>query len=104
MLLAYGYLAVAILAEIVSSSLLKMTDGFKRLGPTLIVIVGYGITFFLLSVALEQLQLGVAYALWAGIGTLFTSVLGVVLYKEAVTRNKIIGVLLIIAGAILLNL
>ena len=66
--MAFVYLALAIVAEVIGTSALKATEGFTRPGPTLIVVIGYGIAFYLLSLVLRTLPVGVAYAIWAGMG------------------------------------
>ncbi|MTV83095.1 DMT family transporter [Secundilactobacillus folii] len=104
MLLGYGFLFAAIVFEILSSSMLKEADGFHRLLPTILLVIGYTITLFLFSKSLKWLDLGVAYALWGAIGTLFTVFLGVVIFRERLNRAKIMGVACIILGTVMLNI
>lgn len=101
--MGYVWLAIAILSEVFGSSMLKLTDGFKRLLPSIGVVVGYAVAFYGLSLALQDLPLGVAYAIWAGVGTALTALVGIVFYKEAFNMKKSIGILLIIGGVALLN-
>ena len=103
MLLGYGFLFAAIIFEIISSSLLKESDGFHRILPTLLLVIGYSITLFF-SNSLRWLDLGVAYALWGAIGTLFTTVIGVIFFKEQINRSKVVGVACIILGTVMLNI
>lgn len=85
---AYLLLALAIVSEVFGSSLLKAADGFKKLLPSLGVIIGYGVAFYALSLSLKTLPLGVAYAIWAGLGTVLTAMVGIIIYKENVNRKK----------------
>lgn len=100
---SYLLLMLAIISEVIGSSMLKATDGFKKLLPTLCVIIGYGFAFYLLSLSLKSLPLGLAFAIWAGLGTALTAIVGIIFYKEAVTGKKILGLLCIIGGVVLLN-
>lgn len=101
--MGYLWLAIAIIAEVLGSSMLKLTEGFKRLLPSLGVVAGYAVAFYGLSLALKELPLGVAYAIWAGVGTALTALVGILFYKEALNIKKSIGILLIIGGVVLLN-
>ena len=99
----YLLLAISIISEVFASSMLKATDGFKKLLPTLGVALGYGIAFYVLSLTLKTMPIGTAYAIWAGVGTALTAVAGAVFYKESFNSKKVIGILLVIGGVILLN-
>jgi multidrug resistance protein EbrA len=101
---AYILLVISIVCEVFGSSLLKATNGFKKLLPTLGVIIGYGIAFYALSLSLKTLPLGMAYAIWAGLGTALTVLVGVTIYKENFNSKKLFGLVLIIGGVILLNI
>jgi multidrug resistance protein EbrA len=101
--MGYLWLAIAIIAEVFGSSMLKLTAGFKRLFPSIGVIAGYAVAFYALSLSLKELPLGVAYAIWAGVGTALTALVGIVFYKETLNLKKSIGILLIIGGVVLLN-
>ncbi len=100
---SYMWLFIAIATEVIGSSLLKETKGFRRLLPTLGVVVGYGVAFYSLARALQTLPLGVSYAIWSGVGTAATAIIGWLIYNERLTRNRRIGLFLIIVGVILLN-
>lgn len=100
----YLLLLVAILAEVVATSALKAAESFTRPVPSLIVVVGYGIAFTCLSVTLKTLPLGVAYAIWSGVGTALVAVVGWLAYKQQLDLPAILGIALIIAGTIMLNL
>ncbi|WP_106498287.1 DMT family transporter [Lentibacillus sp. Marseille-P4043] len=101
---AYILLAISIVSEVFGSSMLKATNGFKKIIPSLGVIVGYGIAFYGLSLSLKMLHLGVAYAIWAGLGTALTALVGVTIYKENFNGKKLFGLVLIIGGVIFLNI
>jgi small multidrug resistance pump len=100
----WAYLAVAIACELVATSLLKSTQGFTRLAPTLVCLAGYAASFFVLSRALATLQVGVAYAVWSGVGTAAIALIGMAFLGEPLTLLKVVGVLLVIAGVVVLNL
>lgn len=101
---AFGFLLIAIASEVFASSMLKQTAGFKRLLPTIGVVIGYGLAFYFLSLTLQSLQIGTAYAIWAGLGTALTAVVGVIFYKEYFNVKKFVGIVLIIGGVVILNL
>ncbi|CAM3007565.1 QacE family quaternary ammonium compound efflux SMR transporter [Mycobacterium intermedium] len=103
--MAYLFLLGAIFAEVVATSLLKSTEGFTRLGPTVVCLLGYGISFALLSVSISRgMQTDVAYALWSAIGTAGIVLIAVLFLGSPVTVAKILGVGLIIVGVVTLNL
>lgn len=101
---AFGFLFISIISEVFASSMLKLTNGFKRLFPSIGVVVGYGTAFYFFSLTLQSLAIGTAYAIWAGIGTALTAIIGIIFYKELFNLKKIIGILLIIVGVVILNL
>jgi small multidrug resistance pump len=97
-------LLVAILSEVVGTVALKASDGFARFGPTALVVVGYGLTFYFLGLALKQIPLGVAYAIWSGLGTAGAVLAGVLIWRESLNLAGVIGIALIVAGVLILNL
>lgn len=101
---AYLFLAAAIALELVSTSLLKASEGFSRLYPSIGTLFGFGAAFYMLSLALNHIPLGVAYAIWSGVGTAVTAAIGVLVWKEQLSLNTLAGIVLIIAGVIVLNL
>lgn len=101
---AFGYLFLAIVFEVFGSSMLKATNGFKKLLPSLGVVVGYGSAFYTLSLSLKTLSIGMAYAIWAGLGTALTATVGIIIYKENFNKKKFWGLALTICGVILLNI
>ena len=94
----------AILAEVVATSALKASEGFTRLAPSMLVVLGYGAAFTCLSLTLKTLPLGVAYAIWSGVGTALVALIGWLFYKQQLDGPAILGITLIIAGAAVLNL
>jgi small multidrug resistance pump len=101
--LAYLYLAIAIVGEVVATAALKSTEEFTRLIPSLIVIVGYGMAFFFLTLALRTIPVGIAYAVWAGIGIVLISAASWVLYRQALDAPAIVGIALIAIGVVVIN-
>ena len=100
----YGYLMIAILAEVVATSALKAADGFTRLGPSAVVLAGYGISFFCLSLTLRSIPVGIAYAIWSGVGMVLICGLGWLFYRRTLDGPAIIGIAMILAGVLVLNL
>jgi small multidrug resistance pump len=94
----------AIAFEIIGTLSLKATDGFRRVGPTLVVLVGYGLSFWLLSVALRGIEVGVAYAIWSAVGTTVIAAFGILAWGESVTTLKVVSLGLVVAGVVGLNL
>jgi len=101
---AYLFLLAAIACEVVATSLLKSTQGFTRLWPTVGCLTGYAVAFAFLSQAVKQVPVGVAYAMWSGLGTAAIVAIGVVFLDEPMSATKLLGVALIISGVVLLNL
>ena len=97
-------LVLAIVSEVVGTVALKASEGFARLGPIALVVVGYGLSFYFLALALKQIPLGVAYAIWSGLGTAGAVVAGMLLWRESLSLAGAAGIVLIITGVILLNL
>lgn len=100
----YVYLAIAIISEVVATTALKASDGFSKLFPVIIVVLGYGLSFYFLSLVLKTIPLGIAYAIWAGVGIILVALIGIVLYKQIPDLAAIIGVALIIAGVAIINI
>jgi small multidrug resistance pump len=97
------FLGLAILAEVIGTTALKASDGMTRLGPAAIVVIGYGIAFYCLSLSLRVLPVGIAYAIWAAIGTALIAVSGYLVYGERLDGWAIGGITLIIIGVVLLS-
>jgi len=96
-------LALAILCEVVATSALKASEGFSRLVPSLVVVAGYGAAFYFLSLALRTIPVGVAYAVWSGVGIVLIAAIGWVLYAQKLDAMALFGMGLIIAGVIVVN-
>jgi small multidrug resistance pump len=101
---AWLSLGLAIVAEVIATSALKASDGFSHLWPSVVVIAGYGIAFFCLSLTLRQMPLGIAYAVWSGAGTALIATIGVLVYRQKLDLPAILGISLIVAGVLVLNL
>ena len=97
-------LLLAVSAEIVGTSCLKLTQGFSRPWPTLLVLVAYGIAFLLLSRVVDTIPLGITYALWSGICIVAIVLIGVLAYRQVPTPAQLVGIGLITAGVITVNL
>ncbi|NMA69472.1 MAG: multidrug efflux SMR transporter [Desulfitobacterium sp.] len=98
------YLAGAIISEVFGSSMMKLTATAKSKLPVLGIIIGYAIAFYLLSLALITVPLSFAYAVWSGVGTALTAIVGFLLFKEKITIHTAIGILLLIVGVVLMRL
>ena len=97
-------LAIAIVAEVAGTVALKYTDGFTNLGPSALVVAGYGLSFWMLALVLRDLPIGLTYAVWAAVGTALIAAIGIVAFGEPATTLKLLSLALIIAGTIGLNL
>ncbi len=93
----------AILSEVIATSSLKYSEGFTKPIPSIIVAVGYGLSFYLLSIALKTMPIGVAYAIWSGVGLVLTVIAGIILWRETLDWAKVTGIVLILAGIVLIN-
>lgn len=100
----YLYLFIAILSEVIATSSLKSSEGFSKIYPAIIVIVGYLISFILLSLVLRTIPMGIAYSCWAGLGIIFITFVGYFFYNQKIDIYSIIGMILIIIGVILINI
>jgi small multidrug resistance pump len=97
------YLSIAILAEVIATSSLKAAEGFTRLIPSLIVVFGYGTAFYFLSLTLRTMQVGTAYAIWSGVGTVIISLVAWILYDQKLDAASILGMVLIISGVVIIK-
>ncbi|MEM1078348.1 MAG: SMR family transporter [Pseudomonadota bacterium] len=100
----YLILIGAITAEVVATSALQASQQFTRLGPSLTVVVGYGISFYLLSLTLKVMPLGIVYALWSGMGLMLVAGIGWLVFGQRLDLPAIIGLVLILAGILVINL
>lgn len=100
---AHLYLAVAIVAETVATTALKSAESFTRLWPSVITVAGYAISFYLLSLTLKVLPVGIVYAVWSGIGIVLISVLGWLVHKQTLDLPALVGIAFILAGVVIIN-
>ena len=101
---AYGLLAIAIVAEVLATTALKASMSFTRLGPSLIVVLGYGLAFWLLTLVMRTLAVGLAYAIWSGAGIVLVTLLAALFYRQLPDIPALIGIGLIIAGVLVIQL
>ncbi|RFO95428.1 QacE family quaternary ammonium compound efflux SMR transporter [Rhodoferax lacus] len=97
------YLSVAIVLEVVATSALKASDGFTRLLPSVVVVVGYAAAFYTLSITLRTMPVGVVYAVWSGVGVVLITLVGWLLFNQKLDAPAFLGIALISAGVIVLN-
>lgn len=97
------FLAIAIVAEVVATSSLKSSEGFTKLWPSLWVFLGYGTAFYFLSLTLKAIPIGIAYAIWAGLGVVLITLVGWFLYGQKLGFASVLGMALIIAGVVIIN-
>ena len=97
-------LSLAILSEVVATVFLKFTDGFTNIVPSIVVVVGYALSFWLLALILKDLEIGFVYAVWSGAGTALIAAVGMIAFGETATALKFLSIALIILGVIGLNL
>lgn len=96
--------SLAIVAEVIATSALKSTNEFTRLWPSVIVVVGYGVAFYFMTVSLRVLPVGIMYAVWSGCGIVLVSIIGWLFYKQSLDLPAIAGIALIIAGVVVINM
>ena len=100
----YAYLAIAILTEVIATSALKASEGFTRLLPSLVVVAGYAISFWCMSLTLKTIPVGLAYAIWSGVGIILITAIAWVLYKQTLDAPALLGIGLILGGVLVINL
>ncbi|HGM9851969.1 TPA: SMR family transporter [Proteus mirabilis] len=98
------YLILAIISEVIATTVLKASDGFSRLYPSIVVVMGYCFSFWALSQVVKVMPLGIAYAIWSGLGIVLVSVAAVFVYQQKLDLPAIVGMTLIIAGVLVINL
>ena len=104
MKMGYLYLGIAVAAEVIATSALKASDGFTRLLPSLVVVVGYGIAFYFLSLVLKTVPVGVAYAIWSGAGIVLIGLIGWLVLMQPLDLPAMLGMGLIVAGVAVIQL
>ena len=100
----YLYLAIAIISEVIATSAIKASEEFTRLFPSLVVIIGYGTSFYFMALVLRTLPIGITYAVWSGVGIVLVTIIGAVLYNQIPDVPAIIGIGFIILGVVVINL
>jgi small multidrug resistance pump len=103
-IMQFVYLAIAILAEVIGTTALKASNGFTVWQPSLVVVIGYGISFYFLSLALRTIPVGIAYAIWSGVGIVLISVIAWIVYRQALDAAAVLGIALIVAGVCVIQL
>lgn len=99
----YLYLALAIIFEVIGSSFMKASDGFTKWLPATIVAIAYLTCFYFLSLTLKSIPLGLAYAIWGGLGIVLTAIISVLIFKQPLDLPAIIGIILIVSGVFVMN-
>ncbi|WP_102348751.1 DMT family transporter [Bacillus sp. Marseille-P3661] len=102
--MSYIYLAFAIIGELIGTSMLKASDGFSKLFPTIGVLVSFTFCFFFLSLSLKTIPLNMAYAIWSGLGIIGTAAISILIWKESINTASIVGIIFILVGVTILNL
>lgn len=102
--MAYLFLALAIIAEVFGTSMLTLSNGFHRVWPSVGVVVGYGLSFYFLALALRVMPMGLIYATWCGVGIVLICLVGLFAFGQKIDAAGMVGMALIIAGVLVLNL
>jgi len=102
--MTYLYLAIAIVSEVVATSFLKSTDGFTRLAPSIVVICGYAMAFYFLSLTLKAMSVGIVYAIWCGTGIVLVALIAWLVFGQKLDLPAILGMALIISGVAVINI
>lgn len=102
--MTYLYLAIAIVSEVIATSALKASAEFTKLLPSIVVIVGYCVAFYFLTLVLRSIPVGITYAIWSGLGIVLITLMGVFVYREIPDLPALIGMALIVAGVVVINL
>jgi multidrug transporter EmrE-like cation transporter len=98
------YLTIAIIGEVIATSFLRASAGFTQLVPTIFVVVGYGVTFYFFSLALQTIPVGIGYAIWSGVGIVLISIIAYFVYGQSLDLPALVGIGLILAGVLVINL
>lgn len=102
--MGYVYLSIAIVTEVIGTSALKASEGFTKLWPSAIVLVCYGASFYFLSLVLRSIPVGIAYAVWAGVGIVLVALVAAIAFKQIPDMPAVIGMALIICGVVVIQL
>ena len=98
--MAYLYLAIAIITEVIATSALKASAEFTKLFPSIVVVAGYGVSFYFMTLVIRTIPIGITYAIWSGLGIVLVAIAGAYLYKQIPDIPAIIGMSLIISGVV----
>lgn len=101
---SWMFLSLAIVAEVIATSALKASQGFRQPTPSLVVVVGYGLAFYLLAISLKTIPVGIAYAVWSGVGMVLIAAIGWIVFGQKLDAWAFVGMGLIVAGVAVLNL
>jgi len=101
--MTYIYLGLAIVLEVLATTCLKLSAGFSKLVPSLIVIIGYSGAFYFLSLCLQNLSIGIVYAIWSGIGIVLTAGVGILFFQQHLDQYAAIGMAFIVLGVVIMN-
>ena len=101
--MAYIYLGIAIIAEVIATSALKASDEFTKVLPSVTVVVGYAAAFYFLTLVLRTIPVGIAYGIWAGLGIVLITIVGALVFKQIPDLPAVIGMALIVAGVVVVN-
>ncbi len=99
----WAYLGIAIVSEVIATSALRACQGFSRLVPSVVVIIGYASAFFFLSLTLKTIPVGIAYAVWSGVGTALIAVIAWLFLGQSLDMPAIVGIFLIVSGVVIMN-
>ena len=102
--MGYLYLSIAIIAEVIATSALKVSEGLTHIAPSIVVVVGYGVAFYFLSLVLRTVPVGVAYAIWSGLGIVLITIVGATLFGQKMDLAAVIGMALIISGIVVMRI
>jgi len=102
--MSYFFLVLAIILEVVATLCLKASQEFTKVGPSIIIIVGYTSSFYFLTLSLKTIPIGISYAIWSGLGTVLVAAGANIFYKQSLSYWEILGMTFVILGVILMNL
>ena len=100
----FVYLSIAIVFEVFATSALKQTEGFTRLWPSLLTIIGYGFAFYFLSLPLRTMPIGVVYAVWSGVGIVLVTLVGWSVFRQMLDLPAVLGIAMIVGGVLVINI